>query len=171
MNFFEQELNKIVFEGIGISKPTFAGRACYGDLGADNRVKLRFIELSTHHHYEALEATVLSRTGGAVDSIRIRFSDIWGKKKVGNPYYSNGIIPYIWTCDGKTDWHIYHPNKADYKQLAKEVRAYLDVFIDRSAIKGRKAEKKASVRKKLREAEKNPAPPKPARGKDHGPEL
>ena len=60
MNYFEQELRRVEAACGGISNPVFAGRACYGDLGGDNRVKLQFVTLGYADHYEALKATVLN---------------------------------------------------------------------------------------------------------------
>jgi len=66
MNFFEQELRKLAAACGGITNPVFAGRACYGDLGGDNRVKLQFVTLGHADHYVALKATVLMRSHDAV---------------------------------------------------------------------------------------------------------
>lgn len=54
INFFEQELRKLADVCGGLSNPVFAGRACYGDLGGDNRVKLQFVTTGYADHYEAL---------------------------------------------------------------------------------------------------------------------
>lgn len=149
----------------------FAGRACYGDLGGDNRVKLQFVELGTMDRYEALKATILNRADGEVDSLRFRFEDIWGSKQVSNPNFREGVIPYIGTYNQRSEWYVYKPTVADFKQLGKTVGAYLDVFTDRSA--GRQNEQaRDSVVKKLREAKQAPTAPKPktARNKSE-PEL
>ena len=61
MNYFEQELRRILGACNGITAPTFAGRASFGDLGSDNRIKLQFVTTGTAYHYEALEATILNR--------------------------------------------------------------------------------------------------------------
>ena len=166
MNFFEQELRRIVIACDGITDPTFAGRACYADHGGDNRVKLQFVTLGTHEHYAGLKATVLNRLDGEVDSLLFRFADTWGRKPVpNNPNFRDGVIPYIWTYN-KTEWYAYRPTDADIKQLASEVGAYLDVFTDRSRVP-EKAREPDSVIKTIREAKRTPAPRNdtPARNK------
>jgi hypothetical protein len=161
MNYFEQELRRVAGACNGIINPTFAGRACYGDLGGDNRVKLQFVTLGYADHYSALKATILNRTEGEVDTLLLRFEDTWGKKQVSNTNFKNGIIPYIWTSDRKSEWYVYRPTDADIKQLAAELGAYLDVFIDRSVIP-EKSQGKESVMKTIRDAKQNPTPRKDA---------
>ena len=95
MNFFEHELRRVADACGGVINLTFAGRACYGDLGGDNRVKLQFVTLGHANNYVALEATVLNRTEGKVDSLLFRFEDVWGKKQVANPNFREGLIPYM----------------------------------------------------------------------------
>ena len=160
MNYFEQELRRLANACDGIINPTFAGRACYGDLGVDNRVKLEFVTQGTHERYEAVKATVLNRMDGEVDSLLFRFGDVWGKK---HPHGSAHGTAHIWTYQGKSEWYAYTPNGADMKKLAAEVGAYLAVFTDRSLIpektKGRAGEKE-SVIKTIREYKQNPTPRK-----------
>lgn len=121
--------------------------------------------------YEALKATVLNRAEGEVDTLLFRFADIWGSKAVSNPNFRDGIKPYIWTYNDKSEWYVYRPTAADFKQLAGAVSAYLDVFTVRLAV-SQKEQAQDSVVKKLREAKQTPSAPKtaPARKKS-GPEL
>ena len=160
MNYFEQDLRRVAKACEGLSNPTFAGRACYADLGGDNRVKLQFVTHGTHAKYEALEATILNRTDGKVDSLLFRFADVWGSKPVpNNPNFRQGVKPYIWTYQDKSEWYAYKPTDADIKQLAAEVSAYIGVFTDRSLSpeKSRsKAGEKDSVVKEIRDAKKSP---------------
>lgn len=176
MNYFEQELRRLAKACDGIINPKFAGRACYGDLGGDNRVKLQFVTQGTHERYEAVRATVLNRMGGEVDTLLFRFKDTWGSKQVSNPNFRNGIIPYIWTYNGESEWYVYRPTDADIKKLAAEVGVYLAVFTDRSLVheKARgQAGEKESVVQKIRDAAKNPPTQKKAPGekKKQEPEL
>ena len=60
----------------------------------------------------------------------LRFMDVWGKQKVGNPNFREGVEPHIWADGGKTDWYVFHPSKADYQKLAAGVERYLSVFQD-----------------------------------------
>lgn len=151
INFFEQELRRLTDQCTGVENPVFAGRACYLDLGGDNRAKLLFTTMGHADHYEALKVTVLNRMDGEVDALVFRFGDIWGSKPVSNPNFENGIKPYIWTYNGKSEWYVYRPTDADFRQLAAAISGYLGVFSDRS-----QQREKDSVTKKLREAAKTP---------------
>lgn len=167
MNYFEQELRRLAKACGEIQNPTFAGRACYGDLGGDNRVKLQFVTQGTHEQYEAVEATVLNRLDGKVDSLLFRFKDVWGKKQ---DYDRCWGVPHIWTYNNKTEWYGYRPTDADFKQLAAGVGAYLGVFIshDRAPEKTQQE----SVVEKIRSAKQTPAAPKAKSGrKKTEPEL
>jgi hypothetical protein len=139
LNFFEQELKKLVDAGIDLDDVKFAGRACYGDLGGQNRAKLEFYDESVVNNFSTLKVDILNRTGGKVDSLLLRFGEIWGNKKnLDNPNLSenlrrNGVIPHIWVYGGKAEWYAYNPTTADLKLLADEVNTYLSVFKERDA--------------------------------------
>ena len=137
-----------------MENPVFAGRACYLDLGGDNRAKLLFVTMGHADHYEALKVAVLNRLDGEVDALVFRFGDIWGNKPVSNPNFREGIKPHIWTDGGKSDWYVYRPTDADFRQLAAAVSGYLDVFTDRSH-----SREKDSVTKRLWDAAKAPKEP------------
>ena len=127
MTFFEQELRKIV--GDVYPDATFVGRACYVRLSDMNRAKIQFTTCGTADHYEALQMTILNRSDGQIDTLRLRFKDVLGTKAVpNNPNFRNGISPHAWTYNGKTEWYGYHPNSRDYEKLADAVSDYLDVF-------------------------------------------
>ncbi len=173
MTIFEQELSRIA-KASGISKPVFAGRACYVDLGGDNRAKLQFVTLGHADHYEALKATILNRTEGDLDYVLIRFADVWGKKPVANPNFRDGIIPHLWKSGDKHDWYVYRPSDADIKQLAAEIGGYIDVFKDRSVALEKapvRTEEKDSVVERLRSAKKKPVPKPQAKGQRRETEL
>ena len=126
MTFFEQELRKIV--GDVYPDATFVGRACYVRLSDMNRAKIQFTTCGTVDHYEALQMTILNRSDGQVDTLRLRFKDVLGTKQVNNPNFRNGVSPHAWTYNGKTEWYAYHPNSRDYQMLTDAVSDYLDVF-------------------------------------------
>lgn len=128
MNCFEQELKKIIAKSEAADNASYVGRACFVSLAPDLRAKLQFITLGYADHYEALKVTVLNRQDGPVDSIAIRFADLFGKKQVGNPNFRDGIVPYIWGDGGRYEWYVYKPTQEDYKQLASAVDEYLQVF-------------------------------------------
>lgn len=128
MNFFEQELRKILSQNAAFTDATYVGRACFVKLGDSNRARIEFVTCGTANHYEAVKATVLNKNDGSVDTLTLRFSDLLGKKAVGNPNFRDGIVPYIWRYEGKTDWYVYKPTKADYKQVAEALNDYIGIF-------------------------------------------
>lgn len=130
MTFFEQELRKIV--GDVYPDATFVGRACYVRLSDMNRAKIQFTTCGTADHYEALQMTILNRSDGQVDTLRLHFKDVMGTKQVSNPNFRNGVTPHAWTYNGKTEWYAYHPNSRDYQKLTDAVSDYLDVFQEKT---------------------------------------
>ena len=126
MNFFEQELYKIVAPKY--PDATYVGRACYVRLDELNRAKIQFVTGIVANQYRALRISILNRNEGQVDVLLLNLSDILGKKQTSNPNFKSGITPYIWDDYGKADWYVYHPNSQDYQQLTDAVSDYLEVF-------------------------------------------
>ena len=86
MTFYEQELRKLFADGTVIGSPKFTGRACLGTLGKDLRARVQFVTSGHADHYDVISVTVLDRTDGVVDKLRLRLKDILGVKQVpGNP--------------------------------------------------------------------------------------
>ena len=132
MTFYEQELRKLFADGTVIGSPKFTGRACLGTLGKDLRVRVQFVTSGHADHYDAISITVLNRTDGVVDKLRLRLKDILGIKQVpGNPNFRNGVSPHIWEDGGKAEWYAFRPTAADYSAMRQAVSEYLDVFRDR----------------------------------------
>jgi len=127
MNFFENELQKIVRLGVPFTDPKYAGGACYGRLDENLRIKLQFTTRDTYQQYEGIKATVINRNDGPVDSTVFWFSDVLGRTKSINPY-TDQKGPYAWTYNGKTEWYAYQPTPRDYKQLCEAVSDYCEVF-------------------------------------------
>lgn len=128
MTFFEQELKKIFGKDMGLSDIRIVGNACYGRLSGDIRMKAAFATGRVADQYEMLKVTMLNRREGPIDSVALHFSDLWGRKKVDNPNFRDGICPHMWKDGGKTEWYAYKPDEADYRQLSGAVSGYLDVF-------------------------------------------
>jgi hypothetical protein len=129
MNFFERELRKLFEGGEVISDPRFTGRVCIARLTDSTNVKLQFVTLGTHEHYEGIEATVLNRTEGKIDSTVFRFLDILGKKAVpGNPNFRDGIVPYVWKGSKDYEWYAYKPTPRDFEMITESVDSYLEMF-------------------------------------------
>lgn len=118
MTFYEQELRKLFADGTVIGSPTFAGRACLGTLGKDLRARVQFVTSGHADHYDVISVTVLNRTDGVVDKLRLRLKDVLGVKQVpGNPNFRSGVLPYIWDDYGKVEWYAFRPSAADYTAM------------------------------------------------------
>lgn len=128
MTFFEQELHRIFGRDMGLSDIRIVGDACYGRLSGDIRMKANFVTGRVADQYEALKITMINRREGPIDSMVLHFSDLWGRKKVTNPNFREGIFPHIWRDGRETGWYVYKPTEADYGKLSGAVSDYLDVF-------------------------------------------
>lgn len=128
MTFFEQELQKIFGKDTGLSHIRIVGNVCYGRLSGDIRMKAYYATGRVADNYEMLKITMLNRREGVIDSVSLYFSDLWGRKKVSNPNFRDGIYPYIWKDGGNVKWYVYQPNESDYRQLSQAAGSYLDVF-------------------------------------------
>jgi hypothetical protein len=128
MNFFEQELRKLVGRSDALDDPRYIGRACYGRVSGNIRAKLQFVTMGHADHYEGLKVTLLNNTEGEIDTNIIRFKDLWGAKPVNNRNFPDGVTPYIWTYNGESEWYVYKPTPADYEMLADNVAEYLELF-------------------------------------------
>ena len=127
-NFFEQELQKLFGDGKIIDNPAYSGRACFGTLGSDLRVRVQFISTHIADEYDALKLTVLNRTDGEVDQLTLSFRDVLGRKTVSDPSCPKGIIPGINAYGDKAWWQIYQPIAADYQCLWQVADDYLNAF-------------------------------------------
>lgn len=128
MNFFENELRKIMEKSSILTDQRYVGRVCYGRINEDVCARIEFATLGVSDHYAGMKTSIINRKDGVVDSLLLRFSDIFGKRKVSNPNFKDGIIPYIWTNAGESEWYVFKPGEADYKKLTGEIDNYLSVF-------------------------------------------
>lgn len=128
MNTFEKELSRIFDQYDGLQNKKYVGRTCYGELGPDLRVKAWFISQTISRQYDALRMKILNRTDGEIDSLTLRFTDIWGTKKVNNPNFREGIRPHIWENDANISWYAYLPTEQDYAAIREAAASYLEVF-------------------------------------------
>ena len=97
-----------------------------------NRAKIQFVTGIVASQYNALQLTILNRSEGQVDTLRLRFSDLLGTKMTSHPNFRNGVEPHIWDDYGKAGWYVYHPTRQDYEVLSDAVSDYLEVFQDMS---------------------------------------
>lgn len=128
MTFFEQELRRLFDHDAVFADARFVGNACYGRLTDNIRVKINFVDCKVKDNYDALKVTILNRNEGQIDSMILRFRDLWGMKQTSNPNFREGVSPHLWVDYGKASWYVYKPNQGDYKQLAEAVRNYVEVF-------------------------------------------
>ena len=124
MNFFEQELRKILEKSQILQNQKYVGRACYGTIGTDIKAKVEFVTLGTSEQYEGIKATILNRTEGPVDHMTFRFMDIMGKQILGG----QSIMPHIWSYGEKPEWYGFKPKQEHYQKLSKSLNDYMGVF-------------------------------------------
>lgn len=72
----------------------------------------QFVTSGHADHYDVISVTVLNRTDGVVDKLRLRLKDVLGVKQVpGNPNFRNGVAPHIWEDSGKVEWYAFRPSR------------------------------------------------------------
>lgn len=125
---FENELRNIFDEIESLTNKKYIGRAFYGNIDKDVRLKAEIISLNTYEHYEALRLKTIKRDEGEIDVAVIHFKDVWGKKPTNNPNFSDGIYPHMWISNGKLEWYVYVPNKFDYEEITSQVIDFVEVF-------------------------------------------
>ena len=121
MTFFEQELRKVV--GAIYPDAKYIGRAAYVELGGGNRGKFEFVTLGYADNYEAIRASIINRSDGKLDSVTLRFSDLFSKKNL-----PAGKNPHAWAYNGKVEWYGFTPTTADYDSLIAAVSDYTELF-------------------------------------------
>ena len=129
MNFFEQNLRKCTE---GYEDVKFIGNALYIPLGENNRLKMQFVTLGHADHYAGIRLTALDKNYGTIDSTTLKFKDIWGKKKINNPNFSDGLVPHAWAYNGTTEWYGYQPTPRDFEQLAEQIDSYAELFMEQN---------------------------------------
>ena len=81
--------------GASFSEPRFVGNCCYGRLTDQIRVKINFQTGMVADHYDRLKVTLLNRNEGTIDSMVVKFGDVWGLKKTLIPTSATGKSPYL----------------------------------------------------------------------------
>lgn len=95
---FENELRRIFddMECFEEGSMKYVGRAFYGKIDDELRLKAQYISRDISNHYSALKLEVIKRNEGVVDSNVIRFEELWGKKHTTNPNFKEGVSPHLW---------------------------------------------------------------------------
>lgn len=96
MNTFEKELRKLFQHDTLLTEPRFVGRSCYGKISNDIRMRAEFYNTKIAGHYDSLKIILLNRNEGVIDTALIRFDDLFGKQKVSNPNFKDGVFPHLW---------------------------------------------------------------------------
>ena len=125
---FQSELNKIFGNDAVFDNTRFVGRACYGSLGDDLKASAQFVSLNIQSQYDALKINIINRTEGVVDSVTIRFKELWGNKFTSNPNFREGVSPHLWLNNDKLCWYVYTPTNTDFNQLREAVSEYTELF-------------------------------------------
>ena len=81
--------------------------------------KINFQTGMVADHYDRLKVTLLNRNEGMIDSMVVKFGDVWGLKKTTNPNFRDGVNPHIWSYGKEIGWYVYRPGKEDYKVLSE----------------------------------------------------
>ena len=97
-------------------------------LGEENRAKIQFVTGIVSNQYNALQMTILNRSEGTVDTLRVSLTDLLGKQAAKNPDFRNGVEPHIWDDNGNVSWYVYQPSSRDYQTLTNEISEYLGLF-------------------------------------------
>ena len=129
---FQNELNKIFGNDAVFDNTKFIGRVCYGSLGTKLKARAQFVSLHISSQYDALKVNIINRTDGEVDSVTIRFKELWGNKYTNNPNFHDGVSPHLWLNNDKLEWYVYTPTNAELKQLRESVKEYTELFRDQT---------------------------------------
>jgi len=164
---FDKELCKIFGDDLVLDNTKYIGRSCYGELDGNIRMKATFASMELSSHYDAIKLQLLNRTEGEIDTVVIRFNEIWGKKAVSNPHFQNGVFPHLWLSDNKLEWYVYQPTPRDIEILRDSIQEYVSVFKDFSM----EHEQKPSIKQQLSDSNSKPTQKKPAKDKNNDLEV
>ncbi len=121
---FENELRRIFDDMDSVTDKKYVGRAFYGKIDKDLRLKAQYITLGYADHYSALKLEVLKRNERVLDTNIIRFDELWHKQT------AIGGSHYIWIYNGEIDWYGYQPSKQDMQEITNAVKDYVSVYQD-----------------------------------------
>lgn len=94
MNFFQQELRKIV--GPRYPDATYIGRVCYVYLSARRRAKIQIVSWGKANVYNAIQLSILDCCDKKLDSMVLRFNDAIGYVRCSNPYVQrHGLTSWL----------------------------------------------------------------------------
>lgn len=121
---FENELRRIFDDMESLTDKKYVGRAFYGKIDNELRLKAQYITLGYADHYSALKLEVLKKNEGVIDTNIIRFDDLWRNRiAVGGSHY-------IWVYNREIDWYGYQPTKQDMQKVSNSIEDYVSVYQD-----------------------------------------
>lgn len=120
MNFFENEFIKI-FNDMDVD---CFDKSCYLTISDDLNVKVEFITCKFVNQYEALRIKIINKRNGVVDSMTLKFKDLFGTKALNDM----GISFYIWIYQNKIEWYEYKPSLNDYKTIRSKIYDFINIF-------------------------------------------
>lgn len=137
MNFLEKELRTIAARVS--ADATHVGRVCYvpvrdDAMGNSLVARLEFAPSTMLEKYDSIDVSILNVKCGTVDSAKLRFDDILGKKLPNVVGYMgpSPLVPNILKKDvdgeGDPNWRGYVPTDDDYEKIANAIASYFRVF-------------------------------------------
>ncbi len=129
---FENELRRIFddMECFEEGSMKYVGRAFYGKIDDELRLKAEYITMQVMDHYSALRLEIIKRNDGVIDRNTIRFSEFWGSKPTTNPNFKDGVHPHLWKDGDNLNWYVYTPTGQDMIQLRDAVADFVSVYQD-----------------------------------------
>lgn len=128
MNFYRTELKKIMEGSTVLTDQKYIGQTCYGTICGNLRARVEFMKSSRNDDYVGIKVSIIDRQEGMIDSVSLRFLDVWGKQRTNDPNFKGGIVPCIHNDSVTGDWSVFRPADADYHKIAGEVEDYLSLF-------------------------------------------
>lgn len=127
MTFLRENL-KIIWNGSELFRTKVCRELLLWKADGSDPCQINFQTGMVADHYDRLKVTLLNRNEGMIDSMVVKFGDVWGLKKTTNPNFRDGVNPHIWSYGKEIGWYVYQPGKEDYKVLSEAIKTYLQVF-------------------------------------------
>ena len=124
MNFFEQELRKII--GRDYPDAVYSDGMCRIQLGEKASATLSFDNNGVENQYEHIRLTLTNEYGHESDSTLIGLRGTVGAKLFD--YSKETGYPFIWENGNVVNWFGYAHTEDDYKPLARVLATHIQVF-------------------------------------------
>lgn len=115
--FFEQELRKIINNTEEKDFTTYIGKEAYISLSPDKNVKIGIREMGYANHFEAIQFFIIHKDNGILDTLILKFDDIWKGKKA-----------HIWFNGREYEWYIWQPKPVDYSMISEALQNYINLW-------------------------------------------